>query len=654
MSYSNVFLNKLSRSNNSSSDYDTEEEKKLTKTRPSQKMSYAQNYKVSWEKNKEFCGWLGPSVKGSTYFKCNACNKDCKGGIAAVKKHSYSSIHERYVTAKKAPSVYTLASKKKCYDTEKAIKSTEIRVASFIAEHNIPISATDHLVELIKSIKLEPEVLNKVTCHRTKATALINNVIGATGFETVINLIKTQKFSLLVDESTDVSSIKHLALVVRINYEWTVKDYFLQLIPIHSATAQSMYDAVTHFFIKYQVPYIDNLIGFASDGANAMMGNNNSLRTLLAKDIPNIFVMKCICHSLALCCNYACLKLPDVVEKLVRSIYNFMNQSFKRQKEFQEFQKFHDLKPHKMLQQSQTRWLSLEAVVSRVLEQYEALKSYFRLQDFENDTLNNDKARQIYVQLNNPVNELYLEFLHFILPVIIDLNKEYQSQNPKLFLLYSRMESSYKFVLSCYIKPDILNSIEISKLQFRNPINFLPTDSLYFGPKVVIAFQKKILNDSDKKIFQTNCLNFYCELLKQFHQRFPFNSNEVLALKELNFFDPNNIFKVQSLGPVANYFGSFVKNINELDREWRLFQNSDYKSHLNIVDHVAFWETNLKVKRGDNNLLFPELYNFVKLLLSLPHSSACVERIFSVINLNKTKTRNRLSTETLCGLLHTK
>jgi len=221
-----------------------------------------------------------------------------------------------------------------------------------------------------------------------------------------------------------------------------------------------------------------------------------------------------------------------------------------------------------MLQQSQTRWLSLEAVVCRVLEQYEALKSYFRLADFENDTLNHDKARLIYCQLNNPTNELYLEFLHFILPVITDLNKEYQSQNPKLFLLYSRMESSYKFVLSCYIKPDIINSIEISKLQFRNPTNFLPTDSLYFGPKVAIAFQKKILSDGDKTIFQTTCLNFYCELLKQFHQQFPFNSNEVLALKELIFLDPNNISKVQSLGPVANYFGSFVNNLNELDREW--------------------------------------------------------------------------------------
>jgi len=60
-------------------------------------MNYAQNYKVSWEKQKEFCGWLGSSTKGSTYFQCNACNKDCKGGIAAIKKHSYSSVHEKNI-----------------------------------------------------------------------------------------------------------------------------------------------------------------------------------------------------------------------------------------------------------------------------------------------------------------------------------------------------------------------------------------------------------------------------------------------------------------------------------------------------------------------------------------------------------------------------
>lgn len=139
-----IFVYTLSRSNNGSDEYDTDEEKKRTKTRPARKMNYAQNYKVSWEKQKEFSGWLGPSTKGSAYFKCNACIKDCKGGIAAVKKHSYSFAHERNVSTKKVPSVYTLVSKtgKKAINTDKAIKSAEIRIASFIAEHNIPISAT--------------------------------------------------------------------------------------------------------------------------------------------------------------------------------------------------------------------------------------------------------------------------------------------------------------------------------------------------------------------------------------------------------------------------------------------------------------------------------------------------------------------------------
>lgn len=40
--------------------------------------------------------------------------------------------------------------------------------------------------------------------------------------------------------------------------------------------------------------------------------------------------------------------------------------------------------------------------------------------------------------------------------------------------------------------------------------------------------------------------------------------------------------------------------------------------------------------------------------MSLPHSSACVERVFSAINLNKKKLRNRLSTKALYGLLHSK
>lgn len=52
--------------------------------------------------------------------------------------------------------------------------------------------------------------------------------------------------------------------------------------------------------------------------------------------------------------------------------------------------------------------------------------------------------------------------------------------------------------------------------------------------------------------------------------------------------------------------------------------------------------------------MFPLLAEFAQNLLTLPHSSANVERLFSAINLMKTNIRNRLSTETLTGLLFTK
>lgn len=363
--------------------------------------------------------------------------------------------------------------------------------------------------------------------------------------------------------------------------------------------------------------------------------------------------MKCICHSLTLCANYACSKLPENIEKVTRDVFNYMHQSFKRQKEFQSFQTFYELKPHKLLQPSQTRWLALVMVVNRLLEQYSALVAYFQLQAFESDALTKSLTKDIYKQLNNPITKLYLEFLQFILPTITNLNLEFQSESPKIFTLYCRMADAYRFILSYYIKPSLLSNIDISTLQYRDPDNFVSDDLLYLGPKVAISLEKQTLNQDDLKTFKMNCLNFYIELARQFYLRFPFNCNDVLTLKYLSFVNPKEILNVESLGPAANNFITLVGNINELDREWRMFKAKDF-GDLNNCNVIEFWKVNLSTVRGDGYLQYPLLSKFVSLCFILPHSSACVERVFSQINLNKTKSRNRLSTETLCGILYSK
>lgn len=181
----------------------------------------------------------------------------------------------------------------------------EIRIAAFVAEHNIAIAAVDHLVALIKKLQLNEDSIKQLTCNRTKCTALINNVIGESSFESLVNNLRNQKFSLLVVESTDHSSIKNLAVVVRINNNFNISDNFLALLPVSDASAQNLYNTITDFFNSNAIPFKDKMIGFVAD---AMMGSRHSLKTLLAKDIPTLFSMKCICHSLALCASYASAK----------------------------------------------------------------------------------------------------------------------------------------------------------------------------------------------------------------------------------------------------------------------------------------------------------------------------------------------------------
>lgn len=637
--------------NSGSSDSpDTEEEKGKSGKRRSK--SYLHKYNPSWEKDADFRKWIGPSKQGINHFTCNVCFKDYIGGIAAVKKHNLSSKHIKKMNAiVLQPSV--TQSTFNFFSRRNIIKQNEIKISAFIAEHNLPINVSDHLTELVKSIissGIEPNEASQISCDRTKCTAIINNVIGNFSFENLVEILKIKNFSLLVDESTDNSGEKKLALVVRFidNNDFKAKDEFLGLIPVSDASAQNLYNVIVNFFTTNQIPYKTNLIGFGADGANAMMGNKHSLKTLLEKDVNDLFVLKCVCHSLALCASYACEKIPDDVEKLIRDLFSHMQNSFKRQTEFRTFQTFLNIKINKLLHPSQTRWLSLSAAVNRVLVQFDALVLYFRAEVFDNKTLG---AKEIYNQLTNPATKLYLQFLEYILPTFNDLNLEFQSENPKIHLLYTRMASCYRLLLSYYIKPDYLKNTDDSKLQYRNPNHFLPLDKIYLGPKVTAALSNKILSKLEEDTFRKNCLSFYIEAANQIYKRFSFNSREMVILKMLSFLNPSEIQSTESLGPIGVKFPSIIQNLNELDREFRLLKNSQLNFEL---DDISFWKEVSKLKKGDGTLAFPELIKVVSMFLSLPHSSACVERVFSTINLNKTKLRNRLGANTLSGLLHTK
>ncbi|XP_046666782.1 uncharacterized protein LOC124358528 [Homalodisca vitripennis] len=358
--------------------------------------------------------------------------------------------------------------------------------------------------------------------------------------------MKTNKFSILVDEYTDRFDEKHLAVVARTcTGIYEVLDEFLCLLNVVDGTAIGLYNLLTDFFKQHNIPFKENMVGFAADGTNTMMGVKNSLQAHLKNDIPNLFVMKCICHSLALCASYACEKLPNDVEELVRNIYSYFKYSSKRQQKFKDFQRFVEVKPHKLLKPSQTRWLSLHACVKRILEQYSALHLYF-----QGECLIDNSAKTIYEKLT-PINKLYFQFLDHILPILTDMNIEFQSEKPKVHYLYNKIETAYKTILDYYIEPKYFTSKDVTELQYRNPFYYNDIDKVYFGPQCAASINKPgvgLLEDQIKS-FKINCLNFYVECAHQIYTRFPFKSSYIQSLKELMFLDPEK----KKRGPVLVY-----------------------------------------------------------------------------------------------------
>lgn len=102
-------------------------------------------------------------------------------------------------------------------------KVAEIKLTGFLTEHNISFNSADHLTNLIKSCFPDSKIAQNMSLGRFKATQISKNVIGACAEEEIVSYLKCSKFSLIIDESTDISSVKTLCICVRFFHPKTCK-----------------------------------------------------------------------------------------------------------------------------------------------------------------------------------------------------------------------------------------------------------------------------------------------------------------------------------------------------------------------------------------------------------------------------------------------
>ncbi|XP_068239267.1 SCAN domain-containing protein 3-like [Palaemon carinicauda] len=636
--------------NNSRSDSDIEQPPRKIKK------SYDQNrkYLECWEK--EF-PWL-TSVKsaGKVVAFCKLCRKNLQTHRGTLLKHEQGMQHKNTANSMAISRTINFPKKSKVTDD---LKRAELELALITCCH-CSIRTTDHMGEIIKR-NGKGSVLEHLRLHRTKCTHIITSVISPSFKAELKKGVQGKKFSLLVDETTDISVEKLLAICIRYFDEdcGKILTAFLGLYPIVHATGEALFKAVKDSMTEYNI-CLSDCIGIACDGASVMVGEYNSVWSRIKEVSPNCILNKCVCHSLALCVQKSFEKLPANLGFLLADIPGwFSNSTVRRQAYKTLFESMHEPEEEEeevsksiknthmpFLKTSSTRWLVRGRVIKRLIENWNELRCYFSIAMQEGTQDVRYRARILHEMLCDEINYLYLIFLSPIVSEFEKINAFFQSTNSDPEMMTKELDLHYRGLKTrVFTKNGDKLSVSMSDLGalFNNELNRCSRENK--NPNFVSAVVS----------LKQRCQDFLVDVIREVEKRIPKNKAIFQGISALH---PSKVLSQTARTPFSQlplqhllkedlniYEEQYRKIICHMWSEDGVFENG-------IPDNsIAFWSGIFKYENGLGAKPYRKLALYALACLSCPVSNAVVERVFSQVTCVKTKYRNKMSLELLDSIV---
>lgn len=532
-------------------------------------------------------------------------------------------------------------------------KKTELLLAVYIALHS-SIRSIDHLTDVYNRISKN----NSIKLHRTKCSLLIKKVIAPAILKDQLHDIGDGPYSLIVDESTDVATIKYLCICVRYFSKRTSKILvcFLGLVEVEQVTANNLYLKLKEFLTNCGLK-ITNMIGLGTDGANNLCGRYNSLYARLKEDNPKLQLVRCICHSLNNASSKAAEVLPSNLDFLCREIYAWFSHSSLRRI---EYKRLYDIlnngeKPfHNFVQLCSTRWLCRYNVINILLEHYDELKTHFRF------VVNKEKcytAKMLNEMLHDETNYLYFIIIKPVLHEINNVNCIFQSNYVEIGNAIEDLKRLVFFISKKVLKPIFTKNINDIVKNVNNELAYVEANDIDFGIEYYKYCHntKMNLSKSDIDNVQYRAGNYLRQLLLELVKRLPLNIDLFTGMQLLNSkvcLSTTTRSKFCDLPLIDIFINANDLSTAEVEYNSLTSVNWNLLYGDNIYENsFIFWPIVAQHKNAGNSLAFNTIAQYVLKILCLPMSNAVVERMFSIMNVTKDKIRNRMATEMLNALL---
>lgn len=176
------------------------------------------------------------------------------------------------------------------------------------------------------------------TCHKKQkytSVQIQNTLIEIAGDvirQKIISEVNdSEAFSLLADETADISGHEQLSLGIRfVDKEYNIREEFLGFEKLTSMDAKTIASTIINFVKKHGIN-LQKLVGLGFDGCSTMAGKDNGVQKLIRDDYPHATYFHCSSHKLNLVVND--LNTVQQIQNTIgtiKEVINFFRDSPKR------------------------------------------------------------------------------------------------------------------------------------------------------------------------------------------------------------------------------------------------------------------------------------------------------------------------------------
>ncbi|XP_073670885.1 general transcription factor II-I repeat domain-containing protein 2 [Paramisgurnus dabryanus] len=480
-------------------------------------------------------------------------------------------------------------------ESNENITRASYEVAILIAKHGKPFSEGEFVQECVMKIAenicpdKKQEFANLCLARNTIARR-IEEISSDIKKQVTKRGHKFDNFSLACDESTDISDTAQLLIFLRgIDEDMNITEELLDLKSIKGQTRgvdllQCVSDAVDDMKLPWE-----KLSGIVTDGAPAMTGERSGLASLLCNKVSeqggNAIKLHGLIHQQVLCAK--CLKFDHVVSPLVKAI-NFIRAKALYHRQFQQFLSDIEAQYGDVIYHNDVRWLSRGNALQRFFLLRREIGQFF------------DEKGHAMKELSDPKWLADLAFVIDINKHLNALNVSLQGKDAVVSQLYSHIKA---FATKLQLFKRHLSQSEINTSHF-------PTLK-----EVMDCFPKETCGKIGKYA------NVIEDLFAEFNWRF---KDFTIIEKDMHVFA--SPFSVDP-----------VDVAHELQLELIDLQCDDeLRFRHQQLSQIDFY-------RQLNKEKFPTLRALAKRMLSLFGSTYICEQTFSIMNLNKTRLRSRIT-----------